>query len=540
MIRSLFLIALLALVACTAGPGYTANPKVTLKLDNVTLEETLAAVSKATGISLQTQTQAAGAIGVRPAGAGEVARRASFQWQETSFARVLRDLCKEFNQRPMRRFGGYTLYPSFEPPPPLQQGRRVGEFEKNGIRFYVRSVSMYESRNINFGEGAPQQNAYGSVNIQLQAELGDAEADSVAGLRDVSARDDTGVLVRNAGESYYSSYSSSGYPDEWSGGVSFQGLSPKARKIQWIEADLMVYRKNREVAFEIPLPLSGKLVKKQVGDVLVAVSRYEAGPGPEEKDEEDEGLPEIGNFGGQVTGPSMRVRVFLPSGGPRLVARSGGYGYQPQIVGKSGRVYAGMVRRSTGRGNGQMTVQDMDVHFPGLQQDEPQKLVWEFVERNDPERLMRIRLQDIPLPDAGQAPRPQPVVPGRVAPRQPPPDRPFYEEGGAVLAGKVELPNRRAEGMVQVGLAPKAGTGWGAVRWQDVTLFSGGFRLEDVKPGVYRLLLKYRPEDPASLRTLGAGRWTNAEGTVTLVAGKEQTLPPLRWSSGAPPPRGRG
>ncbi|HEU4752364.1 MAG TPA: hypothetical protein VFU47_04575, partial [Armatimonadota bacterium] len=66
---------------------------------------------------------------------------------------------------------------------------------------------------------------------------------------------------------------------------------------------------------------------------------------------------------------------------------------------------------------------------------------------------------------------------------------------------------------------------------------SGAARLEDLKPGVYRVLRLYQPKDAVPLGAGGA--WRNDDITVEVTAGKELTLPPLAWSiAPGPVPKG--
>jgi hypothetical protein len=54
-------------------------------------------------------------------------------------------------------------------------------------------------------------------------------------------------------------------------------------------------------------------------------------------------------------------------------------------------------------------------------------------------------------------------------------------------------------------------------------------RLEELRPGTYRILRRYHPPDPAPSPT--PGRWLNRDLTLEVAAGKAVMLPPLRWSS---------
>lgn len=58
-------------------------------------------------------------------------------------------------------------------------------------------------------------------------------------------------------------------------------------------------------------------------------------------------------------------------------------------------------------------------------------------------------------------------------------------------------------------------------------MVDGAARIEDLKPGTYRVLRVYRVNEEPRVR--GGGRWEGAELRVTLSAGKETVAGPLRW-----------
>src|SRR5205823_2819792 len=116
-------------------------------------------------------------------------------------------------------------------------------------------------------------------------------------------------------------------------------------------------------------------------------------------------------------------------------------------------------------------------------------------------------------------------------------ERPYYERGGGILLSQVRIAEKPAgEGALSVGLAAKEGADWSAIRWQNVDVGKDGTaKLEDLKPGIYRLLRVYRSSGaPATSRV--PGRWQNNEVTITVATGKEVAVPLLRWVP-APAPR---
>lgn len=510
-------VALLA-AALAPFPARAENPRLSLKLENVGAAEAAAQLGKAAGVPVELS-------------GGGSPDRASFEWSDVTLGRALRQLCEKYGLRPARRMNGYLLYPS---PPPGPAPKRVGLVEKNGMRLYARALTLADRRTVNFlGEEANSDDS--QLTLQLFCELGDGDNDSIAGIENVTARDDQGnVLVPDAGRSYYGGYGAGQFPDEWSGSLSLSLPHPKAKRLAVVEGDLMAYRSVKPLRVDVPLPLTEKSVRRQAGDWLIVVSQYQAVQ--KEPEEDDADLP---NFGQQPQrlGPAMRVRLYYPN--RSRVAWRGGWGWHPYLVGASGRTYLPVQSGGTGMGDGQLTLSDTQLVFPALGEP-PAKLVWDLVERVDPVKLLSFRMTDIPLPTAPAfVPRAAPpaAVPEGSAPGE---DRPFYEKGGGTLVTRVRIGERAAgEGTLQVGLAARSGRDWGPVRWTEVPVGpDGSARLEDVKPGTYRVLRTYRPKMPAP--PTHVGRWAEGESVVTLAPGKETAVAPLRWVAGPEAKKGSG
>lgn len=511
-----------ALLALGLGaPVQAANPKITLSLQNVTASEAVRKLAEAAGVSVSLHDAARAGAGRN--GAPETA---SFQWKDVTFANALRELARQFMLQPNRSGSGYTLYRSFQAPPG-PPAKRVGLVEKGGVRLYARSVGMSDYRRKDFING--NDSGGGNMTLDLMAELGDGDAETIAGIANVRARDDQGNLLGNPNaQPFYGGYSGGVYPDEWTGSVNIPAPHPRAKKLAWLEGDLMGYRSVKTFKVEIPLPITEKYVRKDAGDVILVVSRYQA---TREAGDDDviEGLPAQPG-GARADGARMRIRVYTPQGQARVGPRQGGgtWNIQPVLVGASGNTYTASRTHSTGWGDGQYSVNDSTYSF-GNGTDTPVKLVWELAERSQPVKLFSFRMTDIPLPDITlpAPPRPgvQPVVPA--GPQQ---DHPFYEKGGATLVSPVLLEDKApVQGTVQLGLSARVGTGWGPVRWLDLDIEEGAAKLEGLKPGTYRLHRKFRPADGEAAPRGGA--WANTEVVITAVAGKELKAAPLRWSS---------
>src|SRR5947207_3430541 len=100
------------LLAAIHAPGMAANPKVSLKVENATAAEAVAALSRAAGIPLEFSLPRTLPGAPVPPFVAAVNERTSFDWSGVSFARALRQLCGKYGLALNRRTGGYSLYPS--------------------------------------------------------------------------------------------------------------------------------------------------------------------------------------------------------------------------------------------------------------------------------------------------------------------------------------------------------------------------------------------------------------------------------------------
>src|SRR5262245_20912034 len=84
-------------------PARAENPKVSLKVVDVTPAEAIARLSSASGIRVDLPaSQPFGGAGLSAAD-----QKVSFDWTDMTFARALRQFCEKYNLRPNRRPGGY-------------------------------------------------------------------------------------------------------------------------------------------------------------------------------------------------------------------------------------------------------------------------------------------------------------------------------------------------------------------------------------------------------------------------------------------------
>lgn len=173
--------------------------------------------------------------------------------------------------------------------------------------------------------------------------------------------------------------------------------------------------------------------------------------------------------------------------------------------------------------------------------DEPIATIrFSLVEKSKPEKLFSFRMANIPLPSAEvfqprRNPLPPPPTEGPVNPENAN-NRPYYEKGGGKLLSRVINGNQPAgEGSMALGLSVKEGGEWSGVRWIELPVDKdGNAKLEDLKPGAYRVLRTFQPKEKP--KDPQPGRWVNGEVEVTVTAGKELSLEPLKWTNEPAPP----
>jgi hypothetical protein len=495
-----FWLALLVLVAL-AAPARAENPRVSLKVENATCAEAAAALARAANVSLQIVPPASG-----------MQERASFDWTNTTFARALRQLCERFELSPVRRGGSYLLSgPGIRPGLPAQKP----VFEKDGLRLFARRVEIleYQSRRVDFFEG--QSNAGGQTRMSLWVGclLADGDAEAIAGFTRVVARDDLGNLLAadpQEGNPFDNSLQGGSFPDECNGSVTLTAPPPRAKKLVSVEGDLMVYRVCRRLRVEIPLPLDHATARKEIAGATFEVTQFAAGLAAPTAAE---------------TGPSVQARINVPVDSPIRI--DPGFGAMPALVGASGKTYAPNDGHSGWQNDRKGRQWTVDSRYAPI--GEPVvKAIFQPMEKSDPVKLISFRMGEILLPPAGLLALPASPM-AALPERRAGPEWPYYDPGGGSLLSRVQLGNQPAgEGTLRLGLSLKAGGEWGSAHWIDVSVDQdGAARVQDLKPGTYRLLRLYLAKKPPQFD--GSGRWTGSETTIEVAVGRETTPPPLHW-----------
>lgn len=524
----------LAMGLLLAAPAWAENPRISLRLEKVTAAEAIARLAEVTRVKVGLYAPP----GQAQPGLPILQERADFDWNRATLGRAMRDLAKRYELRPNREpGGGYMLFPAFGLPAP-PPGKAVGVVEQNGAKLFARSVQVYETRTANFADEG-QNFASGNLVLQAGCILAEGDAEAIAGFRNLSGMDDLGNLLLPDNDGLQAGGGvSGGFPDEWQGAFSLRAPSLAAKKLAWVEGDLLVYREFKARRLEIPFPTDGKPVRREVGDVTVVL--FQLPPDPV-----DEPAPDLAGI--PVEAPlqqpwrpqvHFRLRIYAPSL-TRVRARGGeAWNVQPLVLGAKGQpVFPRRMQvEMRGVADGRLGTSV----FSCAADEQPTTLVLEFVETGEPELLTHFRMKEIPLPAGGGQPggrRPTPPAP--LPAPAPGAERPYHQPGGAMLSSPVELRGKpAAPGTLSFGLARKEGDHFASIRWIQREVSADGLaRLEDLQPGTYRILRAYRPTNAAD-RVPGAGRWQAAELTLTVTAGKETALPPLRWLA-EPAVRGR-
>lgn len=508
-----------------AAPVRAANPRITLKLDQVTCEQALESINRASGISVQLQGVPRPVDPTRGRLTGPLAKLnepASFEWNNVPLGRVLRELGARYNLR-FQQHG--TLY-SVMPGPPVRGAAKAPAgkprylVERDGFRLYPVSISVSSQRELNL-EAGENRSMGERLLVGLKVEWPEGEPDALIGFDSIAARDDLGnVLHWNAPPGRLGiPQLGSHFPDEWVSTVQLLDPHPRARKLAWLEGELLVYGVYRSLSAEVALEGASLPASRKLADIELQLTRLE--------------LPAPAADPVLVRGPLVYTRLET--------GLEEGFGFpdrlqqlRPELVGASGKVYASRGTSSNGTTRDGRAVLEVRNEFPPIA--EPiQKVVYRTVEKREPRRLVSFRFENLPIPPVDVIPPvvdpPVPAAAKRAGPG------PFQAEGGVDLQLRTEVNGRPApDGILSVGLARRDAEGWSSVRWQETEVEIGGLsRVRGLRPGKYRLLRNYRPR--VALDPGGAGRWEGGELEIEVLEGKMPAIPPLRWapSRGAAP-----
>lgn len=396
-------------------------------------------------------------------------------------------------------------------PTSLPARERTVHATLNGMRIsFSRTVEFLEQ---------PQVQVDGSMELELAGNALGIATERVAGIRNVIGADDRGSLLNwRTSRPITVTPADAGRGFTWRETPHLTPPHPLAKKIAWLEGDLLAYRTVLPVRLEVPLPLPEQGLRREVDAIRFELDHF--GPPPPG---DVQGLPPDGVM-------LLRGRV-LGSRGTRFAAPGSAYP-QPLLVGRSGKTYAA-ARSANSVGSGRWEVRAYYSISEPATAARFDLSVWTDLAPAGSFRLTDVafplRRAFIPPREAAAA-----AVQARDGRLDPPGSRPraFFQEGGARLIMPVRIAEQAAPGgVLTVGLAQRTREGWSTVRWMELPVIQGAASLQDLQPGTYRLLRAYQTDQPPDVPA--PGRWTQSDVEVTLTAGKETSAPALQWA-GAP------
>ncbi|MFN3653386.1 MAG: hypothetical protein ACK47B_27725 [Armatimonadota bacterium] len=497
--RILLAALLLAALAGTPKPVRGADPKLTVRAEQVTLAEAAALLERESGVPVEVALLRAPGI---PAPEVDPDQRMTFDWSRATLGRALEDLADRYGLHLSSRMGGGYRLSTWLGSSRRQRYQLAGAVERSGFRIGVRVLSVQRQR---------AAVVSGNLMLDLWAESTGGDVEAIAGIENVAARDSRGgILVTSGGTS-----TASLLPDAWGSMFQLDPPDPRARSLGWIEGDLVLFRRLRPLDIEAPLPLPEGGVQQRAGDVEIEVQRILPGRA-EVRDDPIER---------QDAGPTVHARIRYPL---EVTLQSAGVGGEPAplLVGRSGRTYAPRGVRFTRRGDLDAAVDaDYTYQFPAI--DEPLAAVrFHLMRKEAPDRRLPFRIANLPLPlEDRPAPEDAQQAPGAAA--FGPASRYFSQDGGELVSRVVVDHRRRLPGTLSIGLSSASPGAEAGSEWFQVEVGPDGTaRLRHLLPGTYRVLRIYRP---AEASREPAGWWRHGEARITVAAGKTALLPPLEW-----------
>ncbi len=371
-----------------------ANPRVTLRLEHVTAFEAITALSDTAGIPIWMQVPE-GVPGQPPPPIRAILEgRSSFRWRNTRFADALRQVCGRYGLERIPTFGlGLGLYhPDKKQNGPLLDAPVVGE--KSGVKFRVQVVSRQpwrtmEARDV---QPSPQRTApIGTLSMNLILALGGMDADRLAGVTNVSGKDDLGTRVTGQGTERLDLFGAAArqgaWPDQAVAPVNLNLPHIRASKLVRLEGDLIGYQRVKRHRVEVPYPFPAD------GQVRIRLGNAEVNHLSLSTSQTPDG----------ATRTTLHARYTATRGDDAGMLFRGGL--STELIGVSGKVLSsGSGAGGLGGGNDRFRGEARRVY---TRLEEPiLRAVVSWVECSGQERLFRFRLKDIPLPPETPAPEP--------------------------------------------------------------------------------------------------------------------------------------
>ncbi len=413
--------------------------------------------------------------------------------------------------------------------PELDAG--AARVELDGVRLNVGHIAADSTRQQIFREGCGPVGRR-SISVRLGAPLTKEQSIYLAGIRALAAEDDRGTLLVPGSSAAEAGALGppAGALSRWRANLSFGAQHPLARRLTWVEGEVLRYRIVRQVHLEMLCPTSEQPLIRKEGPVAIRLSRER---GPDRDEAAAPPRPAPGN--GAPVSYIYRMELGFPTGAiqPSPDSPAGPIFPRPRLVDRTGRVVDAHVSLDNA-GFGRYTQRPVIVwSLSPLPPEEVATLtvVWDYTERAQPEPWFRFRLRDVGLPALDRVLPP----PAAVGPFTRAPDPPQPATTGS-LAVRVRSRGRPVtEGFVVVGLRDVRGALLGPVRWYEALLTDVGLaRFPSIPAGQYRIQVRYRPPQvkrgAVAVSRLSSERITETEAEVT--PGKQAELPSLDLSPG--------
>ena len=515
----------LLLLCCHAARA--AAPRLTMKLDRVTLVEALRAVTRQVGAEFLVGGKPLTEIKTDPDPA-----RASFNWSQVPLGVACHDLAKAY---------GYVVNHS---------DSATADFRKDpiadktpfkvtvpGCTFLITGVE----KRARGEDGANNGDTGFSGTLWLSARPDHHDPDLLFALNQTRITTDLGpARAIPPGEPLYASRGL----DEMMLWVPLDRIPPGARKLT-VESRLVSYRGMRYEHAEIPLPASGPAPKGGLNKAALAepaavpAAPFETTVGPvrlqirklEHTSANGTRLELEATWPGEIKASvdTLLGSRFADWPVPITKKRSGQFLYfnvdgedltpQPPVKPKPAKGEDEEDEPETG---------PQPAHHVRMwcatdawdASDPPVAIMWDLAIRTGPAIRIPFKIADIPLPPGPGEEMPAPSKDGV----------PAGELVSPVMLKGLPAGDRE----LAIGLSRQEGAGWGPVRWRTASLGRDGTaRLDGIAPGTYRVVralmavLSSKDGDEAPLRRVSAD-WENATVVIDVQAGKAVMLPPLR------------
>lgn len=354
---------------CTAaGPG----GRISLSLRQNTLSQAVQALSRASGQPVR--------LNIPPG--REPAQRRSFEWSHVPFGRALRELCTAYHLSCRRRLSAYELegeFPSVFPPGSPQQ---APAFQKQAVRLFVTDAGWagytLPGRFPRLQIGSPGPTTLG---LDLRCELDDQDSARLAGIANVVARDDCGNLLSGQYQNP-SLLDSANFPDQWYSRIELPHADLHARKLLWLQGDLLAYRTFIRPLLEVPFaPGAAPARRQSEGFAAVVLCR-----------------PALAVTAAQPrapdSGPSVQLRL---SRSLKPGDRAQGATPEVELVGASGAVYPCHSSSCDGSRRGGKETWQVKVKFPPVDERITRVRIRTLL-RDDPQPFLTFRTGMLALP----------------------------------------------------------------------------------------------------------------------------------------------